>query len=88
MGYVRDTNYLEIAATDLLSAVRLPARIRRIGGGRADAVMLNTNITHTASVPRHERMVENVTVSDGIYSYRVVEIDEIIGRYRLRLQRL
>lgn len=69
-------------------ATKLPARIGEIGSGRSDAILLNTSVSHTATVPMHPEVQEGIEVSDGRYTYLIVSFEEILGRYRLRLERL
>lgn len=71
-----------------VEAVVLPAIFRRIGGGRGDGVFLNSSVTHTATVPRNARLVNNLIISDEEYQYRIIEVMEILGKFRLRLQRI
>lgn len=85
MGYMRYNKVLIIPGA---TPETLPARIRLLGGGRGDAVIYNTSISHTATIPRHDGVVQDMVLSDGTYEYRVVEIEEIQDKYRLRLERL
>lgn len=88
MSFVKTRKQLTIPASGDDAAVVLPATIRRIGGGRGDGVFLNTSVTHTATVPRNARLVNNVIISDEEYQYRIIEVMEILGKFRLRLQRI
>lgn len=88
MAYMRYNKVLIIPGVGTAEDVVLPARIRLLGGGRGDAVIFNTGISHTATIPRHTDIVEDMVLSDGTYRYRVVEVNEIMDKYRLRLERL
>lgn len=77
-----------ITFEDGAEEVTLPARIRTIGGGRGDATIYNSSVTHSASVPRHPSLAEDLMVSDGVHNYRVIEVKNILGKYRLSLERI
>jgi hypothetical protein len=72
----------------LPSGKKLPARIRQFGTGRGDAVVLNTSLTHIASVPRHSEVAQGINLFDGTYTYYLHSFKLILGRYRLELERL
>lgn len=86
MGYVRTLQTLTFTGTG--GPITIPARIRSLGVGRADMVVYNTSVTHTASTPRHGELAEDIIVDDGVYEYRVIEVKEILGKYRLSMERL
>jgi len=45
-------------------------------------------VSHTATVPMSSEVAEGIEVFDGTYTYLIVSFEEVLGRYRLRLERL
>lgn len=92
--YSRSRQYLQFPVIPVeapavpAAATKLSARIGEIGSGRSDAILLNTNVSHTATVPMHSEVAEGIEVFDGTYTYLIVSFEEVLGRYRLRLERL
>ena len=70
------------------NGIRYPCHITGASSYSGDALINDTSVTHTASIPINSDITFDITVTDerGL-NYRVIDVIEILGKLRLKLER-